>query len=440
MPRNLPWLLDTTASSKPSSSSSAIHSRASTPQPRRAGATSSSAAAAAASSTTRNNARKLTSSPPGSGGSRTRRRDFLRSSPTPPSSPIHRCPSEEYLIPGLQNDDIYMMVEDEFYSVAQSFTQHLHYAEYVRRKKEVKAQQRELLQQQQQRPTDGVTPLSGESKKRNAQEELAARQREGLATMTAGVRPVVSGDEEDGEEEEEEDETWAGTSLHELMVSPRKNRSLVGMQRIRSATRAAAGFAQAPGGIGRRFGAGIGGAGGGGDGGGGGSGHGRDDGHQVDDDEDATASEDEDDDLDAHAHAHVKTTPHQVSRRRQSRRSPPLPEEHNYATSSDASLKSSSYRTPTIEPKSKKAQSMNATTTTTYRTPTPTTIISKRRLIFDDWDQLPEPPPKSNIQVQSRLSSSSSSSEAPPPPQNPRGIDPKAKKKSRLNEVPTFLL
>ncbi|RAK79216.1 uncharacterized protein BO72DRAFT_494561 [Aspergillus fijiensis CBS 313.89] len=435
MPRNLPWLLDTTASSKHSSSSSATRPRASTPQPRRAGATSSSSAAAAAaasSSTTRNNARKLTSSPPGSGGSRTRRRDFLRSSPTPPSSPIHRCPSEEYLIPGLQNDDIYMMVEDEFYSVAQSFTQHLHYAEYVRRKKEVKAQQRELLQQQQQqRPTDGVTPLSEESRKRNAQEELAARQREGLETMTAGVRPVVSGDEDEGEAED--DEAWAGTSLHELMVSPRKNRSLVGVQGIRSATRAAAGFAQAAGGVGRRVGAGIGGAGDGG------SRHGRDDGHQVDDDQDATASDDEDDDLDAPAHA--KTTPHQVSRRRQTRRSPPLPtEEYNYATSSDASPTSSSYETPTVEPKSKKAQSMNATTTT-YRTPTPIAIKSKRRLIFDDWDQLPEPPPKSNIQVQSRMSSSSSSeAPPPPPPQNPRGIDPKAKKKSRLNEVPTFLL
>ncbi|PYI26743.1 hypothetical protein BP00DRAFT_381164, partial [Aspergillus indologenus CBS 114.80] len=248
MPRNLPWLLDTTASTKPSSttttttttSSSRSRSRTSTPQPRRAGATSSSAAAAA-----RTNAFKQTSSPPdpGSGGSRPRRRDFLRSSPTPPSSPIHRCPSEEYLIPGLPNDDIYMMVEDEFYSVAQSFTQHLHYAEYVRRKKEVKAQR----QQQQntglgdlvRRPTDGVTPLSEERKKRHAQEELAARQRVGLETMNIRKRPVVSDDEEGvaEEEEEEEDGAWAGTSLHELMVSPRKNRSLVGVQGIRSATR-----------------------------------------------------------------------------------------------------------------------------------------------------------------------------------------------------------
>ncbi|PYI14612.1 hypothetical protein BO99DRAFT_369851, partial [Aspergillus violaceofuscus CBS 115571] len=236
MPRNLPWLLDTTTTT---TSSSRSRSRTSTPQPRRAGATSSSAAAA------RTNAFKQTSSPPdpGSGGSRTRRRDFLRSSPTPPSSPIHRCPSEEYLIPGLQNDDIYMMVEDEFYSVAQSFTQHLHYAEYVRRKKEVKAQR----QQQQQnatfqelirRPTDGVTPLSEESKKRHAQEELAARQRVGLQTMNIRKRPVVSDDEEGSAQEEDEDGAWAGTSLHELMVSPRKNRSLVGVQGIRSATRA----------------------------------------------------------------------------------------------------------------------------------------------------------------------------------------------------------
>ncbi|PYH86041.1 hypothetical protein BO82DRAFT_429008 [Aspergillus uvarum CBS 121591] len=447
MPRNLPWLLDTTASSKLSStttSSSRSRSRTSTPQPRRAGATSSSAAAAvAASSTARTNALKQTSSPPGSGGSRTCRRDFLRSSPTPPSSPIHRCPSEEYLIPGLHNDDLYMMVEDEFYSVAQSFTQHLHYAEYVRRKKEVKAQRQQQntsLGDLVRRPTDGVTPLSEESKKRNAQEELAARQWEGLETMNIRKRPIVSEDEEELAEEEE-DEAWAGTSLHELMVSPRKNRSLVGVQGIRSATRAAAGFAQAVGGrrVGIAGGTGTGvtdgGGGGQGDRGVGGSRHGREDVHRVDDDEDATAS-DEDDDLEAH----VKTAPQpRQAPRRRSRRSPPLQtEERDFATSSDSSPKSPSYEGSTTEPKSRKAQSMNATTT--YRTPTPTAIKSKRRLIFDDWDQLPELPPQSNVQVQSRLASSSSSEAPPRPPQNPRGIDTKAKKKSRLNEVPTFLL
>ncbi|PYH43950.1 uncharacterized protein BP01DRAFT_416957 [Aspergillus saccharolyticus JOP 1030-1] len=417
MPRTLPWLLDT-----PASSTRAPSSRDFTPQPRRAGTTSSSAAAAAPPSSAKKNALNPITTPPGSGGSRAHRRDFLRSSPTPPSSPIHRCPSEEYLIPGLQNDDIYMMVEDEFYAVAQTFTQHLHYAEYVRRKKEVKALQRQQQQEQLlrqagngsaigdlvRRPTDGVTPVSEESKKKEAREVLSARQKEGLETMVAGGgRVVVSSDGED----DEVDDAWVGTSLHELMVSPRKNRSLVGMQGIRSSTRAAAGLvAQAREGFR-------------GDGAGAGAGVGVrfeqvENVVNVEDNDEETASED-DDDLDVHVH--VKQT---------DRRQPP-PTHH--ATSSKA-RKTPPYK-GTINPDTKKAQSINATTTTsTYRTPTPKAMKSKRRLFFDDWDELPEPPPQPNIQVQSRQSSSSS--ETPPP----RTIDPQAKKKTRLNEVPTFLL
>lgn len=65
---------------------------------------------------------------------------------------------------------------------------------------------------------------------------------------------------------------------------------------------------------------------------------------------------------------------------------------------------------------------------------TPRATKSKKRLIFDDdFDGLPEPSRSSN-QMQGPISSPSLGRRAP----NPRGPDPKAKK-SRLNEVPTFL-
>ncbi|KAL4893555.1 hypothetical protein BDV59DRAFT_26784 [Aspergillus ambiguus] len=178
---------------------------------------------------------------------RPRNRDFFRSSPTPPSSPIHRCPSEESPIEGLDHDDIYMMVEDEFYAVAQTFTQHLHYAEYVRRKKEAKRQNADAIRQLA-RPTDGVTPVSPDMIRRDAAEALARRQDSGLEQM-AGRRPRVDSEEEGGDEDDEDDDeaddAFAGTSLHGLMTSPRKARSLVGMQGVRSTTRAAAGFLRA---------------------------------------------------------------------------------------------------------------------------------------------------------------------------------------------------
>ncbi|KAJ8197719.1 hypothetical protein LV164_001798 [Aspergillus fumigatus] len=157
--------------------------------------------------------------------SRGEKRDFLRSSPSPPTSPIQRCPSEEYLIEGFDNDDIYMMVEDEFYAMAQTFTKHLHYAEYVKRKKEAKLQNAAAIKDLA-RPTDGVTPRSEETKRKEAAATLSARQRAGMEKM-GGTRPQLDSDKE--EDDTNEDDGLAGTSLQYLMTSPRKARSLVGV-------------------------------------------------------------------------------------------------------------------------------------------------------------------------------------------------------------------
>lgn len=130
------------------------------------------------------------------------------------------------------------MVEDEFYSIAQSFTQHLHYAEYVRKRKEAKAQSAAAMREIE-RQTDDQTKMPKELQMRKEVNALAALQ-----------EPVLKQPEERGENQQNEqddsendDDTWAGTHLHGLMTSPRKVRSLVGgAHGMKSSTRAAAGF------------------------------------------------------------------------------------------------------------------------------------------------------------------------------------------------------
>lgn len=139
-----------------------------------------------------------------------------------------------FLIEGLDQDDSWIMVEDEFYAIAQSYTQHLHYAEYVRRKKEAKAQNAAAMGEIQ-RPTDGRTAIPKEVQQRKEAEGLLALQKSGLEQL------AVHGDKGDSETD---DDAWAGTHLHGLLASPRKARSLAGALALKSSTRAAAGFRQ----------------------------------------------------------------------------------------------------------------------------------------------------------------------------------------------------
>ncbi|KAL4909327.1 hypothetical protein BDW74DRAFT_174529 [Aspergillus multicolor] len=172
----------------------------------------------------------------------TPKKDFLRSSPSPPSSPIHRCPSEEFLREGIDKDDLYIMVEDEFYTVAQTFTRHLHYAEYVRRKKEAKLQNADTIADIA-RPTDGVTRMSAELTKRMAAEKLKTRQDNAL-DEALGKQPAR---DEDAGDDPEAEASWAGTHLQNLLLSPRRMRSLAALRKVRSSTRAAAGSSQSSG-------------------------------------------------------------------------------------------------------------------------------------------------------------------------------------------------
>ncbi|KAL3467901.1 hypothetical protein BJX64DRAFT_283363 [Aspergillus heterothallicus] len=363
----------------------------------------------------------------------TPRRDFLRSSPSPPSSPIHRCPSEEFLQEGFDKDDIYIMVEDEFYTVAQSFTQHLHYAEYVRRGREAKLQNAAKIEDIA-RPTDGSTPTSEALKKKYAAEELRARQKDGVDRLDGNSARDSSAEEALGDDIEEES-SWAGTHLQGLMLSPRKARSLVGQQGIRSSTRAAAGFAQGPGlSIGR----------------------------DVDSDRQAGEVEkepslldestgDEDDDLDAvvsrpvaapRSRPPVDTTKlasaKTVSRPSSSTiSSTGAPMGKPHVSQCEAKVGENKTATPTQVKQRLKFDEFDGFTTTPESTRQAnnrsTTTQAKRQLVFDDFDELPE-----------LCKPSVHSDRRQPGASNAKYIRHKDKntdsKKLRLNEVPTFLI
>lgn len=287
------------------------------------------------------------------------------------------------------------MVEDEFYSIAQTFTQHLHYAEYVKRQKEVKKLSESTIRDLV-RPTDG-TPILEETKKRKEAEELSSRQKNGLDQLP---------DEREGRDvegmrqDELEDADWEGTFLYDLMTSPRKARSLVGKKGIRSSTRAAAGFSKQ---------AGYGGS-------------------QMDarspirsrprDEEqhdlvEETASEGDDLDL----QTDLPAPKQQLTR------------ENDTNTGSFIAKASPASTYSAIDSESKDVPSMNAR----YRSPIGFKPRKKKLFDFDSFDDHPEFN-KSKFPTQERRN--------PPFPRNERqdsGDNPKSKK-ARLNEVPTFLL
>ncbi|KAL4867131.1 hypothetical protein BDV12DRAFT_123612 [Aspergillus spectabilis] len=378
---------------------------------------------------------------------------FLKSSPSPPSSPIHRCPSEEYLQDGLDKDDIYMMVEDEFYTIAQTFTRHLHYAEFIRRKKEAKLQNAATIADIA-RPTDGVTPMSDELKKKYAAEELRANQKEKLNAIYG--KPGQSGDDDMGDDLEKE-KSWAGTHLQDFMFSLRRGRALVGKQGIRSTTRAAAGFSQSSG------------VRGGGDEEGGGG--------EVEEEPRAVALQDEttdddDDDLDVWVRQAVPTvlqgnretsssstmmrpsvgpsrssfakTPLEDTRELQAKTITVGSSPNSMCPSTGKScfgvIRKLQSTAPTMRPS---PSSVRPTSTnqppedtrqkvTESRNAPSNTVQAKRRLIFDDFDELPEPR-KPGIQPQRRRSDLTNKQQKKPKEKNT------GSKKSRLDEVPMFL-
>lgn len=292
------------------------------------------------------------------------------------------------------------MVEDEFYAVAQTFTQHLHHAEYLRRRKQVKAENAAGIREIE-RPTDGRTPLPNELERKREAEALRERQKAGLAQI--GV---------DEKDENEDDERWAGTHLHDLMTSPRKTRSLAGAHAPKSSTRAAAGFGQAPTlGTGRARVNSI------------GSVTAPSRAPEVPsielDEETASGSDDNDDD-----NLDLETPPVVLPPPRRTNATLRKSQAHDQTTpraQKQVKIQSTSTSKPKAKPPHGRPSPANA-----YK--------SRVQSLFDDLDELPE---------SSRINKSTSiKSREPPARQSPvtGGGNNLDAKKSRHNEVPTFLV
>ncbi|MCJ1470492.1 hypothetical protein MMC07_009138 [Pseudocyphellaria aurata] len=151
---------------------------------------------------------------------------------------------------GLDRDDIYIMVEDEFHAIAKTFTQHLHHAEYIRLKALAKTRNASAASTIS-RPVDSITAMRAETKKRKEAEARDTRNKAALEKLknpaVQAQRQKSDSDFSDLDAEGRDDGRWKGTALQGLMTtSPRKNQtSLTGLQNVKSSTRAAAGFLKA---------------------------------------------------------------------------------------------------------------------------------------------------------------------------------------------------
>lgn len=135
---------------------------------------------------------------------------------------------------GESNDDKYRMVEDEFLSVAQQFTVHLHAAEYKRQKKAVKSENAETINSIS-RPVTGKMP--DQTKRKLEAAALAKRQRTIIEVLGRKKENGANSDDSDIEEL-----PYVGTTLHGLMDSPRKKAASLAKLGSMATTRAAAGF------------------------------------------------------------------------------------------------------------------------------------------------------------------------------------------------------
>jgi hypothetical protein len=134
--------------------------------------------------------------------SRPKQRSGISSARNPSSSPPPAPPPEEYMISGLEHDDGWVMVEDEFLSTARLYTAHLHHADYQRLKKLSRVRGASALSALV-RPTDGVTKQSVATQK-------MARAKETRREIMKGVRNVVGSGDEDEEDAYLDDLRLAG--------------------------------------------------------------------------------------------------------------------------------------------------------------------------------------------------------------------------------------
>ncbi|TGO49451.1 hypothetical protein BOTNAR_0431g00100 [Botryotinia narcissicola] len=152
----------------------------------------------------------------------------------PSTSPPPEPPTESFMEEGREHDDKYRIVEDEFLTVAKSFTVHLHTAEYKRLGKMAKTRNADAINSIS-RPVFGRMP---DATRRKAEEVASSNnQRNFLEKLVGKKEDSLSSDTD------EETLPFVVTSLYGLMTSPKKRGiSLMTISSPTKTTRAAAGF------------------------------------------------------------------------------------------------------------------------------------------------------------------------------------------------------
>lgn len=252
MARKLPWAVSTNTNEREAIAKSPVKPRPT----KRLKATSNSEEREREQSSSpegERSTRRDSPSPPAKGDRHVRARDGRSISTSPPPAP----PPVALMRPGLDEDDIYMLVEDEFQAIAQSYTAHLHHAEYKRLM--TLARGRKAEQQRTGTNKLGTEKIpkyvSGDARQQIKRKLLSERQSSGVKDMTG--RGLL--DDTDGEDEDDEDEAreavltreekkvgdmWAGTALGGLMSwdHSQERPSLKGLERLGGETRASKGF------------------------------------------------------------------------------------------------------------------------------------------------------------------------------------------------------
>ncbi|KAI0103229.1 hypothetical protein GGR51DRAFT_258006 [Nemania sp. FL0031] len=177
-------------------------------------------------------AASVRSSSVGNTGRKPVRRPHRSTSTSPPPEP----PEETSMIEGIDGDDRYRMVEDEFLATAQQFTAHLHAAEYKRLKAASELENAQMIKNIS-RPVVGR--MTDPVKMKRERKILADKQR--LATRK--LRKGVASGDESAETDDDANDSWQQKSLYGLMESPGKRaRRPDGLPSATPATRAAAGY------------------------------------------------------------------------------------------------------------------------------------------------------------------------------------------------------
>jgi len=136
---------------------------------------------------------------------------------------------------GLDRDDRFRMVEDEFLDVAKQFTQHLHAAEYQRMKNAAKSQNAAVINSIS-RP---ITVRMPDETRRKVESVARAKKQAAAVQGLLWKQGQGSGSDENSDGN---GSAWLGTALHGLMESPRKSAASLSKIVTTISTRVAVGF------------------------------------------------------------------------------------------------------------------------------------------------------------------------------------------------------